>query len=175
MCYMVAAYAAMAIAAAMSATAQVQSSQATASNLKYNAKMAEKNAQTQETLIRNRSRKAIATQTVALGGQNTRVSEGSALDLLSESAKNAELDAMAVRYSGESQANSLRAQASGTLTGGLMGAGAEIMGGLGKLFSLGAGGGGGAAASSARGSMGSMSNYAGSAGSSSLAAYGFSN
>lgn len=123
--------------AALGATATVQQGLSAASVARYNARIAQKNSADQEALARNKSERDIASQTVALGAQGTRVDTGTPLLLLSESARNAELDALTIRSNGAAQAANYKAQADNATTGAIFGAGAQLLGGAAKLYELG--------------------------------------
>lgn len=75
-----------------------------------NAHRAEMTADQNELIQRAKSRNEIASQAVALAGQGTRIDTGTPLLLLGESARNAELDALAIRQHGIDQAQQYKAE-----------------------------------------------------------------
>lgn len=83
----------------------------------YAQQLAEQNARNvqsvyyqNELIKRNQAARAIATQKVALASQGGGIDSGTPLLLLSESARNAELDALAIRSEGEMKAAAYKAQ-----------------------------------------------------------------
>ena len=128
---------------ALSAGGALQQGLAQSAASKYNAKIAENNATAaqqqadfSEKLQRERSARALASQRVAIGKSGV-TREGSALDVLAESAAEAEMDARAIRYGGELESNAYRAQAAldkhsakMAKMGGYIGAGTALFSGL---------------------------------------------
>jgi hypothetical protein len=102
-----------------------------------NAKMAEAQAAEEERRVRVGGAKAIGDMRANFGASGVVTSEGSALDVLEESAMNVELDALSVRYQGHAQALALKNEAFMARRAGKQ---AKLMGKLGAASSvLGAG------------------------------------
>lgn len=101
---------AMAAGAALSAVGSIRGGNAVANAAEYNAQNAEANAQEsrqqaseEERRVRVQARKQIGAARANYGASGV-TTEGSALDVLEESAANAELDALTVRHQGEMKA-----------------------------------------------------------------------
>lgn len=75
-----------------------------------NAQQVEFTADTNESIQRNKDAAAISSQAVALAGQGANIGSGTPLLLLGESARNAELNALAIRQQGIAQGLSYKAQ-----------------------------------------------------------------
>lgn len=134
--------------AVMTAVSAVQSGQAQKKASDYNAQVAEndaiarkQSAAFEETRLRERQRQAMGmARANAAASGNTM--EGSALDLMAQSAQNAELDALAILYSGQVGANASRSQAAAdrlqggmAQTAGYMQAGTTLLTTTGQLGS----------------------------------------
>lgn len=129
---------------AMSALGAMSSAQAQSNAAKYNAQLAERNAQisrqqaaAQEERQRRQAYLQRGAARAAYGAAGVDL-EGSPLDILEQSALQAELDAQTIRWKGEvgaggyeGEAGLNRARASSAMTSGYMGAGSAIlMGGV---------------------------------------------
>lgn len=113
---------------------------------RYNAeaaRMAAKSAQEQAAIVeaqqREASKRLMATARARLGTTGVMV-EGSPLQVLTESARQAEMDALNVRYTGQLNATALRSQAKlyekqipFTILGGVLKAGSLTAGGLSEM------------------------------------------
>lgn len=98
-----------------------------------NALMAERDGAAQVTQAREASRKGIGAQLVAQGGSGFEMGTGTALDALMESQVNGMLDAMTIRNTAASKAQSIRyggqlqnMQAQGQAMGSFFGAASSI-------------------------------------------------
>lgn len=105
-----------------------------ASAYKANAKLARERARIDEFRQRNLSYKALSSIRAGYGAAGVVSTEGSALDVLEESAATAELDALLIRHAGEVQARNYEAAAKAAKS---RARGAEVGGvlsGVGKIF-----------------------------------------
>jgi hypothetical protein len=125
-------------ATALAATATAVQGFNAAAVQRYNARQELKASQGEELLMRDKASRTIADQTLALANSGANPDTGTPLLLLGESARNAELDALAVRQTGRAKADGLEMQARGSVNAGLLGAGAQLLGGAVKLQQLGA-------------------------------------
>lgn len=121
-----------------SAVTTAQQGFSAASVARYNASQQRNAAYAQETQMRMDARRQIGDQTVALANSGGNVDTGTPLLLLGQSARNATLDALTVRQTGNAKANAYESQASGDETAGIFGAGAQLLNGGVKLQQLGA-------------------------------------
>lgn len=133
------------------ATQQQMNSQADAAN--YNAIVANQNADTalqassaNEEAQRRKSAVAMGTQRAGLAESGIGLNSGTATDLTEQSALNAEMDALNIRYAGQTQAQAYKTQsaldvqaaqqakanASSAMTSGYLTAGATALSGYGK-------------------------------------------
>lgn len=141
-----------AVSTVVSAGAQFMQGQSAARAASANAAMAEEEAQrsrqaaaAEEQRNREQSRRVISAQRAAYGASGVVSEEGSPLLALADSASEAELDALSIRYSGETQsrrymaqAASDRASASSYRMQGLVGAGTSLLSGatrVGRILS----------------------------------------
>lgn len=136
-----------AVATVASAAGSFIQGQAAASAAEANATMAEEEAQrarqaaaVEEDRNRSQSRRVISAQRAAYGASGVVSEEGSSLLALADSAAEAELDALSIRYSGDVtarryqvQAASDRAAASGYRMQGLVSAGTGLLSGAGRV------------------------------------------
>lgn len=146
----------MAISTAVSVASAVMQGQQASRAAKYNARVAENNAiaarqtaEFEEARQRQRASRVLASQRAALGASGVAL-EGSPLLAMADSAEQAELDALAIRYSGsveearhKSQAAADRLQASAARRAGYFGAATSLLRGMTSMASMGAGGGAG--------------------------------
>jgi hypothetical protein len=102
----------------MSGYQQLQTGQYERDLAYRNAQQSELSADYNEALKRNESERDIAKQTVALAGQGNRIDTGTPLLLLAQSARNAELDALAIRTEGVARGQSYKAQGDQALAEG---------------------------------------------------------
>lgn len=112
----------------------------------YNAQVAERDAQMatqaaafEEDLHRERLRKTLSAQRVATGASGGAM-EGSPLIVMQQTAEDAEIDALAIRYGGsveaaraQSRAAASRMEARAARTGAVIGAGASLLSGGAKI------------------------------------------
>lgn len=106
-----------AVGAVMGVMGAIQSGEAQKKAADYNAQVAENDAIAkqqaaafEEERQRERARRELAFARAQAGGSGTTMS-GSPLDIMARSAENAELEALAIRYSGQLGANASRSQA----------------------------------------------------------------
>lgn len=131
---------------AMTALGAMQSAQAQSNAAKYNAQLAERNAQISRQAAaadEERQRRAAYMQQGAARASYGAAGvdlEGSPLDILEQSALQAELDAQTIRWKGEvgaggyeGEAGLNRSRASSAMTSGYMGAGSAILLGGAKM------------------------------------------
>ncbi len=102
-----------------------------------------------EELLRDRNKETLASQRAALGANGIDATSGSALVGVSQNMRDAELDALTLRYEGLMQSHDIRANADMTLYEGKakkqaskLGAVGSIVGAAGSYASSGMGGGG---------------------------------
>lgn len=107
-----------AVSAAASANAQRQSAKAQQAAADYNARVMEQNAATErqqanarEEMQRRQARQVLGEQAAGLAQAGIGLGSGSALDVMQQSATNAELDALSIRYEGDLRARGLLASA----------------------------------------------------------------
>jgi hypothetical protein len=121
------------------ANAQASAAEQQAAFAEQNAAIARQRAASDEARTRreNRRRQGLARATIGASGVTF---EGSPLDVLSDSAAEAELDALTVRQAGEleasgfrQQARNARARASDARTAGRIGAGTALLSGASRL------------------------------------------
>jgi hypothetical protein len=113
------------LAVAGTVTAGIQQSQAA----KANAEIIEQQAGYEEARQRERARRVIAQGRAAVGKSGGVVS-GSALDVLAGSAEDAELDALAIRWSGGQRAGVSRFEGRSALVSSGFGAGTTLLSGV---------------------------------------------
>lgn len=137
------------VSAAASAVAAVQQGQAAedaaeaqADQLEREGKIAQQSARVEETLQRARTRRLIARQRAVTAAQGT-TAEGSPLAIIAETAGEAELDALAIRFSGDlasvrrrSEAAASRAEGRAARTAGFIRGGARLLSGASELGPL---------------------------------------
>lgn len=158
-----------AISSIVGAASQASQGQAAYDYSAYNASIAEENAkETRAVAAQNESdqattvRRVISSQRAAAAASGVDVSSGSPLELMSETAASGAYDALKIRYAGSVQAANYESQAAldrlqGQMyrTAGYSRAGATLLGGASRVFSLlGGFGGGGASAAPAYGATG---------------------
>ncbi len=104
---------------------------------KQNARIAEADGAAEQAAIRREARAAMGSAIAQQGASGIQLGTGSALDVLNESALNAELNAMAARRVATIRGQGLRAEAkmhrrsaTQALIGGAIGAGSEIYSGI---------------------------------------------
>lgn len=137
----------MAVGTAMSAMAAMKQAQAQAGAMKFNATIAEQNATSArdqataaEMQQRTEAEKRLGAMRASYGASGVTM-EGSPLDVLSESASMAELDAQNIRYQGDLKARGYqntaeldRANASNAKSQGYMKAGSELLMGATRAY-----------------------------------------
>lgn len=101
-----------------------------------NARLAEADGARQTEDLRRKARATQGEAMAALGMNGTAIGTGSALDVITQNAIDAEWDVLNARYAASRQADALRQEAAGkrseakaALWGGLIGAGAQALGG----------------------------------------------
>lgn len=134
----------MSMGAAIAALAQWRKGVAGFEQGKYNAAVAKQNARiaeadgaAEQAAIRREARAAMGSAIAQQGASGIQLGTGSALDILNESALNAELNAMSARRVATIRGQGLRAEAkmyrrsaTQALIGGAIGAGSEIYSGI---------------------------------------------
>lgn len=105
---------------------------------RYNAKQERTASIAKESEYRIQAGRQLGEQTVALATSGANVAGDTPLLLLGESARNAELDALTIRQTGNARANAYSKQSQADQIGGVIGAGATLLGGAFKLQQLGA-------------------------------------
>ena len=105
--------------AVVSAVGAISAGNAADESAKYNAKILNQNAEVEraqssvrEDAQRRKSRQVLGAQRAAFAQAGTG-SGGSALDVMNQSSRDAELDALTMRYEGDLRARGLKAQAEG--------------------------------------------------------------
>lgn len=150
-------FALIAAAATMKAIGSIRQGNAQSAAQEYNAQIADYNAgivtqQSQENARRQRvaNTKALGNIRASVGASGIEM-DGSPLDVIEESARTAELDALSIEQQGATQAwgyqNSAslsRMNARNARKGGYWGAASALLGGAADAFSMGAGSGGSA-------------------------------
>jgi len=131
----------MAVGSAFSAAGSYQSGQAAAQAARYNADLADKNAELaiQQGLEEERRSRVIARKTIGIARANYGASgvamEGSAMDVLAESAAAAERDAITIKNNSYLKADALRAEARMERSRGEAASTAGTLGAIGAIFS----------------------------------------
>lgn len=118
---------------AVSAIGSIAQGRAGAAADTYNAQAAQVEAQAKETAQRADAARHIGAQRAAIGKSGASF-VGTPILALAESASQAEIDALNTRYTGERQADLYKASASNRRTQGMIGAGASLLSGAGKLW-----------------------------------------
>lgn len=124
----------------MSAYGGFAASQAQASAMKRQAQNDLETGYQNELDMRDQARTRLSEQIAALSGRGVDISTGTPLELLRQSARNQEIDALRTRADGVNKYNSGRAGASATLKTGMFTAGGQLLMGAastGKLAGLG--------------------------------------
>lgn len=131
----------------MSAAGSIQQGNSAKAAAEYNARVAENNAITarqqaaaQEEQHRRLARRQLGQMRAAYGASGVTM-EGSPLDILAQSAKDAELDALNIRYGGELKAQGLESEAvleryrgKSAQRAGYMGAATGLLSGASKIM-----------------------------------------
>lgn len=141
------------LGAGISAASSLASGFGESSTYNQNAKVSEQNADIIRTKGRyeERQQQAQANQTLAAGrvaiAKNGGTMSGSALDVMADSAAQAEMDRQAIRYNTDidvlgqqSQASNYKAMAKRARAMGVIGAGTALLGGLSPFIEFGGGG-----------------------------------
>jgi hypothetical protein len=113
----------------VSAMGAIQSGNAQAKMAEHNANATLQQAKANEDLQRRRSEAALARGRVAVSASGIEMS-GSPLDVMAQSAADAELDALTVRYGGNVRADQLRMQGRAAQSQGYMSAASNLLMGL---------------------------------------------
>jgi hypothetical protein len=138
----------MAIGSAISAVSQISQAQQAKNAANYNAQIAEQQATAaRQTASANADRqrrsaeRQLGSMQAGYSASGVSSSEGSALDILSQSARDAELDYQTILHGGEMQArgyqntaNLERSRASNAMSSGYMSAAGTLIGGAGKAY-----------------------------------------
>jgi hypothetical protein len=130
------------VSSAFDAFTAFTGNQARASMAKANARATLQSGYANELSFRDEARAKIATQTNALGSRGVAISSGTPLQLLAESARNQEIDALQIRRNAQYKADQYKAEASAySRAAWTSAAGAILHGASGELSKLGSLGG----------------------------------
>ena len=122
-----------AVGGVMQAGALASQSRAENAAAQFNARSAEQEAASKESLIRNQAARQIGTIRSQIGKSGA-TSAGTPLLVLAESAANAEIDALNARYTGERQAALYRVGGANAKAQGRVMAGASLLSSASKIF-----------------------------------------
>jgi hypothetical protein len=114
---------------ALSALGAIQSGNAQARAAEYNAAAIQQQAASNEASIRRNATRVRQAQEAAVGASGIELS-GSPLEVIADSAANAELDALTVRYGGDVRASQERARGAQARQAGYMGAASSLLMGM---------------------------------------------
>ncbi|MCD6376504.1 MAG: hypothetical protein J7L94_13310 [Caldisericaceae bacterium] len=119
-------YALIAASTAVSAYSSYATGQAQNNAAEANAKAAERKAEYDEQIHRERVKQLLSKQRAMIGKSGLEMS-GSPLLLMEDTAKQGELDALAIRYGGKINASRYRAQAQAARTQQVLGVGSSLL------------------------------------------------
>lgn len=119
-------YALMAASTAVSAYSSYATGQAQSNAAKANAKAAERKAEYDEQIHRERVKQLLSKQRAMIGKSGLEMS-GSPLLLMEDTAKQGELDALAIRYGGKINASRYKAPAQAARTQQVLGVGSSLL------------------------------------------------
>ena len=119
-------YALIAASTAVSAYSSYATGQAQNKAAKANAKAAERKAEYDEQIHRERVKQLLSKQRAMIGKSGVEMS-GSPLLLMEDTAKQGELDALAIRYGGKISASRYKAQAQAARTQQVLGVGSSLL------------------------------------------------
>lgn len=122
-----------AVGTVLQANSQYQQGKAQAAAADFNARTAEQEAASKESLIRTQSARQMGTTRSQIGKSGA-TSAGTPLLVLAESAANAEIDALNAQYTGQRQAALYRAGGANAKAQGRAMAGTTLLSGASKIF-----------------------------------------
>ena len=116
---------------ALSAIGSIQSGNAQARAAEYNAQAAQNQAAAQEAQQRRQAARVMASGRANAAASGIEM-DGSPLEVMADSAANAELDALTIRYGGQVRADQERMRGSMARQAGYMGAASSLLMGMGQ-------------------------------------------
>ena len=122
-----------AVGTGLSVISSIQSGKAEAKAAQYNAESARREAQARETAQRTAAQRQLGSIRAGVSKSGATMA-GTPLAVLSESAANAEIDALNTRYSGQREAALYEARGRNAKTAGYMRAGTSLLSSAGKYF-----------------------------------------
>ena len=122
-----------AVGTGLSVISSIQSGKAEAKAAQYNADTARAEAQSRETAQRVQAQRQLGSIRAGVSKSGATMA-GTPLAVLSESAANAEIDALNTRYSGQREAALYEARGRNAKTAGYMRAGTSLLSSAGKYF-----------------------------------------
>ena len=121
----------MAAGTAVSAAGAIQSSQAQAAAFEYQGEIARRQAEYAEARYRERSQRLLSSQRTAIAKSGVTI-EGTPLEVMTKTAEDAELDALAIRYGGITAQQAARFEAGSARTAGRYRAVSNLLTGAGQ-------------------------------------------
>ena len=121
------------IGAVTSAVGAIQAGNAENNAAQYNAESARREAESRETAQRTAAQRQLGSIRAGVSKSGATMA-GTPLAVLSESAANAEIDALNTRYSGQREAALYEARGKNARTAGYMRAGTSLLSSAGKYF-----------------------------------------
>ena len=115
-----------AAATVVTAAGSIMSGQSQAAALSAQAKVEKQRAAFEAERQRDYAARFLGAQRAAYGASGVTL-EGTPIDVLADTAAQAELDALAIQWGGQARATALSSQASAARLGGYMGAGAALL------------------------------------------------
>ena len=122
-----------AVGTGLSVISSIQSGKAEAKAAQYNADTARAEAQSRETAQRTAAQRQLGSIRAGVSKSGATMA-GTPLAVLSESAANAEIDALNTRYSGQREASLYEARGRNAKTAGYLRAGTSLLSSAGKYF-----------------------------------------
>ena len=122
-----------AVGTGLSVISSIQSGKAEAKAAQYNAESARREAQARETAQRTAAQRQLGSIRAGVSKSGATMA-GTPLAVLSESASNAEIDALNTRYSGQREASLYEARGRNAKTAGYLRAGTSLLSSAGKYF-----------------------------------------
>jgi hypothetical protein len=122
-----------AVGTAVSVVGAIQGGKAEQSAADFNAASARQEAQARENAQRTAAQRQLGSIRAGVSKSGARM-EGTPLAVLSESAANAEIDALNTRYSGQRESALYTARGQNARTAGYLRAGTSLLSGVGKYF-----------------------------------------
>ena len=122
-----------AVGTGLSVISSIQSGKAESKAAQYNAESARREAQARETAQRTAAQRQLGSIRAGVSKSGATMA-GTPLAVLSESASNAEIDALNTRYSGQREASLYEARGRNAKTAGYLRAGTSLLSSAGKYF-----------------------------------------